>query len=228
MRRLARYSTLINEASLAHLDESAAEVRISITIPGHALGCGRHANEYYLALLIVGGQTLTDGPFTLSRVWFSHPAPPNTQRHRSLLGTSKLEFDAPDCGFAIPTAVADAPLRSADPALMSAIDEQAELLLRHRNAEPDLLDTVRSWLARSLHEGLVTLEDVAREVAMAPRTLQRRLRERGTSFRELLDDVRRQLFDGLRKRGMPLQDVASRLGYAAMGSFRRAQRRWER
>ncbi|MBL4684496.1 MAG: AraC family transcriptional regulator, partial [Nannocystaceae bacterium] len=44
----------------------------------------------------------------------------------------------------------------------------------------------------------------------------------------LLDDVRQEMLQGLREQDVPVEDIAYRLGYTDMGSFRRALRRWER
>ena len=228
LRRIARYATLINEANVTTLTETASELQVHVSIPGHPIGAGRHADEYYLALIAVVARTLTDGAFVVKRAWFPHAKPRSTRRHQEVFRTTKLEFQAPDSGFAIAAALAAVPLQSADPALTLAIDEQAERLLSQRSQTPELLDLVREWLVRSLHAGLVTLDDAARGVAMTPRTLQRRLSERDTSFRALLDDVRQEMLQGLREQDVPVEDIAYRLGYADMGSFRRALRRWER
>ena len=61
---------------------------------------------------------------------------------------------------------------------------------------------------------------------MTPRTLQRRLAEHDTSFREVLDRLRSELHTRLAAQAICAQEIAFRLGYADMGSFRRAQRRW--
>jgi AraC-like DNA-binding protein len=69
---------------------------------------------------------------------------------------------------------------------------------------------------------------VAARLAMSPRTLQRRLRDAGTSWRDELEDVRgrsarRLLEDG----GLTRASVARRLGYSDARSLRRALRRWD-
>ena len=69
--------------------------------------------------------------------------------------------------------------------------------------------------------------DVASAFGVNRRTLARRLQERGTTFRELLDTVR---FDAarelLRSSSVSLEDIANRLGYADATAFARAFRRW--
>jgi len=68
---------------------------------------------------------------------------------------------------------------------------------------------------------------IAQLFALHPRTLNRRLRAEGTSFSTLLAharyDIARQL---LRDTGLPVQDIASVLGYAGTGPFNHAFRQW--
>ncbi len=225
-KRLARFSMLLNEATVVRLDETSDELRIHQRIPGYPQAGGRHANEYFIAVLHGSAQVMTERAFVATEVWFSHPAPPDQRRHRAVFGDARLRFDCADNGLSIPRSVTELPLRSADPALMLAIDRQAEQLLAARASEPDAIDVVRDATARALQDGPVSLADVAALLAMSPRTLQRRLGDHGTSFREVLDTLRRALHARLSAQGISSQQIAFRLGYADMGSFRRAQRRW--
>jgi AraC-like DNA-binding protein len=62
---------------------------------------------------------------------------------------------------------------------------------------------------------------------MSTRTVQRRLEELGTSYQDLVDDVRASLARTLlRDRAYSIVDVALELGYADLKSFYRAFRRW--
>jgi AraC-like DNA-binding protein len=227
LRRLARFAVLLNEATTVEVRETGTSVEVHQRIPGHPMAGGRHSNEYFIAVILAFGRSVTDGGLFAERVWFCHPAPANLSAHRRVFADAVLEFDRPDNGLAIPRSIADTPLASADPALMQAIDAQAEQLLSARSVAHEFLDRVRDGMARSLHEGTPALPDVAELLAMTARTLQRRLAEHDTSFRELLDELRLELHERLVAQGLSAQEIAFRLGYADMGSFRRAQRRWK-
>ncbi|MFF0814069.1 AraC family transcriptional regulator ligand-binding domain-containing protein [Rhodococcus sp. NPDC003318] len=75
----------------------------------------------------------------------------------------------------------------------------------------------------------LTLEEVAASLHYAPRTLRRHLEHEGTTFRELLEEVRRSVAENLlRERGIPRSEIARRLGYQDWSSVERARRRWRR
>jgi AraC-like DNA-binding protein len=83
---------------------------------------------------------------------------------------------------------------------------------------------IRDTLARDVTQ---SLEDVAQELHMSPRTVKRKLAEHGTTFSALRDDLRRQrallLLDN---RALTIGDVAARLGYSELPNFTRAFRKW--
>ena len=62
---------------------------------------------------------------------------------------------------------------------------------------------------------------------MHPRTLQRRLREEGTSFEDIKDDVRRDAAARyLSQSDIPLTRVAALLGYSESSVLARSCKRW--
>ncbi len=226
IRRLARFSVLLNEATVVELAETPTTLEVHQRIPGYPLSGGRHANEFFIGVLLVSGCAITEGGLRAAEVWFSHPAPADLSRHRAIFSDAKLSFDRPDNGMAISHENAEHALASADPQLMRAIDHQAETLLAGRSTHHEFIDRVRECTGRALRDGSPSLADVAPLLAMTPRTLQRRLSEHDTSFREVVDGLRSELHARLAAQGICAEEIAFRLGYADMGSFRRAQRRW--
>lgn len=72
------------------------------------------------------------------------------------------------------------------------------------------------------------MTQIARALAMTPRTLQRRLREEGTTFRGVLDELRLRLTAHPSAARRTQADMSTMLGYAEASAFRRAYKRWTR
>jgi len=90
----------------------------------------------------------------------------------------------------------------------------------------DLLARVRAQLAPG-PDGYADLERVAGSLLMSARTLKRKLQQRGTTFRALLDDARfRQAQRLLENPDLGIHQVAIALGYRDPACFTRAFRRW--
>ncbi len=67
------------------------------------------------------------------------------------------------------------------------------------------------------------MDDVAAALDLHPRTLARRLAQAGTTFRALVNEIRHETaVQLLEQTSMPVQGIASLLGYADVGSFSRA------
>jgi AraC-like DNA-binding protein len=94
-------------------------------------------------------------------------------------------------------------------------------------AAPGWAARLRALLARRLPSEDVSLASVSRQLAVSPRTLQRRLKAEGTSLREQVDAVRRRQATRLLAEGKTKLSVAVRLGYSDDRTLRRAMRRWE-
>jgi len=119
----------------------------------------------------------------------------------------------------------DAHLESADAELHTLL---RELALHRLEARPDegLIATVRRLVEESLPDE-PRVVDVARRLDLGQRTLQERLQERDTSFREIVDDVRKELaLRYLRRAELDVTDVAMLLGYSDARAFHRAFKRW--
>jgi AraC-like DNA-binding protein len=119
------------------------------------------------------------------------------------------------------------PLRNSLPA--PPADLAAERRVAAPGADPGadpLLARVRAQLAPG-PDGYADLERVAERLFMSGRTLKRKLQERGTTFRALLDDARfRQAQHLLEDPDLGIQQVAIALGYPDPACFTRAFRRW--
>jgi AraC-like DNA-binding protein len=78
-----------------------------------------------------------------------------------------------------------------------------------------------------LRGGNPKLESIARQLAMSPRTLQRRLRDEGVLFNDVLDAMRfRAAKTYLAQRDIAGTEVAFLLGFAEPSSFNHAFKRW--
>ncbi|GAA2469901.1 helix-turn-helix domain-containing protein [Winogradskya humida] len=93
----------------------------------------------------------------------------------------------------------------------------------------------RSTLARQIRDALserlgaeaITLSDIARTIAVHPRTVQRSLLDEGLAFAEILDCVRRERAHHLlTTTTMPLTTISALLDFAEPAVLSRCARRW--
>jgi AraC-like DNA-binding protein len=108
--------------------------------------------------------------------------------------------------------------------LLEALVPNLEAKLEPRS----LVDEVKAVVARRMSGERPSVEKVARDLSLSPRTLQRRLGELGSSYQRVLDDVRHQTaLRLLRSEDLDVSEVAFLLGFEELNSFSRAFRAWE-
>jgi AraC-like DNA-binding protein len=105
---------------------------------------------------------------------------------------------------------------------------EQELLEQSANEQDSYLDLVRGAIQHRLTGHRPKIDDVARDLHVSARSLQRRLQESGSSYQDLLDEARHQMARYyLSKSVLELSETAYLLGYENTDSFSRAFRSWE-
>ena len=161
------------------------------------------------------------GPSWLpSEVFLPYAKREEIAHHRSFFKVLP-HFNAEYCAVRFPVEQLDMPVAGANPQRLCA----ALQLLSTYDPE-DLLRQVYRTVRRLLLEEQHSGDDVAHLLSIHRRTLNRRLQESGTSFQEILDQVRFQVARELLASDIALDDIAATLGYAAVTPFMRTFRRW--
>jgi AraC-like DNA-binding protein len=160
-------------------------------------------------------------------VWFTHDAPAELREYERTFAPAKLRFSAPVLGFAFDRHILDLPLPNADPNLHAMLVPFADQMLSARPAAATVSANVRSLIGLQLADGGPDVAKVASRLGMSLRTLARRLETEGTTFRELVDEVRQQLaLEHVGRRDASFSDITDQLGFSHVAAFHRAFRRW--
>lgn len=178
------------------------EMLLGARMDGEPPCLGRHGNELLLSLAVGLARRIRPG-WRPNRVYFAHPARRGAELAElvEVFGVAAISFRSPFVGVAIDW--------------------------RTGSATGDPLDPVRDAIRVAMRSAEPTVETVARTLGTSTRTLQRSLRDSGTSFRTIAGQVRAdQARVYLRDRSWPLEEVALLLGYADARAFGRAYKRW--
>ena len=124
-----------------------------------------------------------------------------------------------------PVAELERPLPQGNPQSVVICESLCADLVTRRRERSGTAQQVRVLIAQELHRGAPAAV-VAAGLGLSERTLRRRLAAAGTSYSELLDEVRATLAGELLGSQLTVDDVALRLGYAEASSFIHAHRRW--
>lgn len=166
------------------------------------------------------------GPSAVAGVAFDFPEPEHAGLARALFG-APVSYGAGWTGLELPAVLLERPLLAANAQLLREAVEGCRRELERRHRGQSMAARVRQILLEARH-GPPGLDAVADALHLTPRTLHRRLIAEGSSFRELVDELRHQLaLEHLRAGRLSLQEIAFVLGYTELANFRRAFKRWE-
>jgi AraC-like DNA-binding protein len=118
--------------------------------------------------------------------------------------------------------------KSANPDLLALIEPQLEAALPKQIAPHGFAQQVADLLYKRIAASSPSIQTIAKELHISPRTLQRRLAEQGVQFQQLLEQVRHSLAKRyLQASELDLTEIAFLLGYQEPASFHRAFMQWE-
>lgn len=160
---------------------------------------------------------------SLSEVQLPFPAPVHSEEYRLIYGIAPT-FDAPHAAISFDSKYLDSPVIRDEVELFAFIRSSPTDLFFRRDYQPTTASRVRKILERS---DRVSAEEMARRLAVSPQHLRRLLREDGTSFREIKEDILRDAAITSLVRGTEtIDELSNRLGFSETSAFRRAFRRW--
>lgn len=186
----------------------------------------RFFHETLLIGMVLGWKSMTTQPVEQLEIWVDWPEPAYHPQFAAQLPT--IRFNQTVNQIRMPTSYLDISLPLADPMAFQQALAQCEMeRVRFSRNISDTLQRVKTELVLQPYQGYLTLEQVAEKMDMSSRTLKRRLQELGSSFLQLLDQVKQQDAERLLHQGdMDIQQIANTLGYENPTNFSRAFKKW--
>lgn len=154
---------------------------------------------------------------------FPYSRPDYSQYYEEMLACT-LKFDVEHAEFVVDRKLAEQEM----PLANTSISAQAEstFLTSIADKELDITREVRALLARHL-DAVPSLEDVAELLQVSSRTLRRNLKKQGTSYVEIVEDLRRETaISKLLNSNQSITDIAISLDFYDTSSFSKAFKRW--
>jgi AraC-like DNA-binding protein len=225
LQRLTRYDRLLSDALVVQLKAEADATWVRLDVEP-ALRAFRPAADFRLAALLAMCREIAAAPIAPLTVQLPYRRPADVRAYERFY-RAPLEFGALATAFLLRNDDLARPVVASDATLTGYLDHLAEQHLTALGGADTLHDQVRRRLWSELSAGVPSLEGVGRGLGMSPRTLQRRLRDEGTTFSAVLTQLRHDLALPLLGDGqLAVAQVAFLLGYEDPSAFHRAFRRW--
>ena len=178
-----------------------------------------------MSAAVVGFGVVLGKPLPLVEVQLAHDGHGQKKAYQDYFGC-KVTFRAYPSRLVFESDELDTLLPQRDPDTSQHFRQQCEMLIKKLKHQSFFADDVRMLLLAQPGQ-FPGIEHVAEQLHVSVRTLRRRLREDGSSYRELLDEVRFQLGkEYLLDTRLSMAEVSDLLGYTEPGNFSHAFRRW--
>jgi AraC-like DNA-binding protein len=223
-----RFQRLVQNVASTRLTTHPQGSRMTVH---EAPGVGRlpsQAIEHAFAATIALGRRLTGVENVCPRaVFFAHPAPADVREHERIF-RAPVHFESEGHAMEFGPEMLALPLPDADPGLRRVLENYARTLADEVPvAASDLASRVRVEVRDAIPKGRSDLASIAKTLAMGERTLQRRLREEGTSHQQIFDEERALVAEHyVRSSSLSLLEIAFMLGFGDQAAFHRAFVRW--
>jgi AraC-like DNA-binding protein len=224
LKRLVRFGKLISTGMELDLVEEQEFVHVSLR-PLDVKHVAWSTRDYAVGMIarmchLALGEFLAPVAVRMDR-----PAPVAPQRWEYTLA-SRVEFGAQDNRLTWARSDIIEPLVTGDPALARVNDEQTQAYL-DSFLEQTMAREVVDKIVEHLPDGPPSQQLIADSLHVSNRTLQRKLKDEGTSFMDLLQDTRLQLARKyLRQPSRSVVETAYMLGFSEPSTFSRAFKRW--
>ena len=225
LERVARYFRIATDVSTLEYRPGADECLLVVYTPSDQEQPASESVDAFTSLLIRTARSLVGRE--LNPLWVSlrHPAPADTSCYQRVW-RAPLTFNAERDVIAFSREDCERPLDTANAELARRNDEIISHYLQQLD-QATLSGQVRDQLIKSLPHGEPSAEQLAATLNMSLRSLQRHLADAGTSFEQILLQVRQQLAGSyLADPRYAIGEIAFLLGYADASCFSRAFRRW--
>ena len=227
MALFARYFGIVNESVRFRLARRPDGVAVEFNFVGVSQHRVKQNTEFWLGLIIKAAREVTGQHVRPMRVVCPHARTEDVTEFERFFGCP-VEFGASSGQLEFTAETVALPLITEDPHLLEILRPFCEDAGKARNtAAGSLRAAVEFEVERLLPHAQAKAETVARALSLSVGTLSRRLSEEGTTFAEVVDQLRQSLaLQYLKEPGFTLAQIAWLLGYERPTSFKYAFKRW--
>jgi AraC-like DNA-binding protein len=223
LRQWVRYLNLLDDAVTVGLAVEGDRAMLRVEVESEAPAPASH--ELCFALVAQQARALSTVPFRITAVELTHRCAADPAIYRKWFD-APVKFGAEITQLVMPRTALEAPLVSSDPALLAILTRAADELARTNTSEPTLIAQVKRVLREVLRSADANVDFVAKRLGLTGRSLQRRLKDDGTSFNAVRETVRRELADRYLQERLSISEISFLLGFSEPSAFFRAFKRW--
>jgi AraC-like DNA-binding protein len=220
-----KYSRIIGNTIEGKAELKFKKVRIVIFTPPHAPKMSRHCYEATLSSSVRMMRNLTGVHVNPLEVTFIYPEPQSTAEYERVF-CCPVKFGQKENSMTLDWSIGTLPIRMANSALLEHFEKYAQEFLAQMERDDEHTRAVTRIILSRLDDESLSIQKVAKEMAVSVRTLQNRLEAEGVVFSELLRDIREKLAKKYLHENYTVEQITYLLGFSEPSVFRKAFKKW--
>ncbi len=225
VEKSGRYSRIIGNLIEARAEMRLNKIHVEFFTPPHAPKMSRHCFEATLSSTVRMIRNLTGVHLSPLKVTFIYPTPESIAEYERVFSCPVL-FGQKENSFTFDWKIISTPILMPSPGLLEHFEQYAQEFLTHLERNDEHTRAVTRIILSKLDDEDLTLEKIAREMAVSVRTLQKRLEEEGVVFSDLLKDIRQRLAQKYLRENYSVEQISYLLGFSEPSVFRKAFKKW--
>jgi AraC-like DNA-binding protein len=154
-----------------------------------------------------------------------YPKPESTAEYERVF-CCPVKFGQKDNSMTMDWSLGNTPIHMANPGLLEHFEKYAQDVISQMERKDEHTRAVTRIILSQLDDEALSIQKVAKEMAVSVRTLQNRLEAEGVLFSDLLQDIREQLAKKYLRENYSVEQITYLLGFSEPSVFRKAFKKW--
>lgn len=230
LNRIAHYKRIVSNTCELNVQERSdtlfVEMKIQRYVQTNQLALSLDSTLVFLGTIVNFSKALVGNELKVKKVILCYEKPVYDTQFLDDYFNCEIEFNTLHSGIEFDLEAANKVLIGANPLITQTHEKLLNEFL-YRVDKNDLIQQVRSKIYEALPLGTPRQSDVAKELGMSLRNMQRKLKDKGSNYKEILEDTRKHLAQSyLKQVHLSLGEVSYLIGFSDRSNFNRAFKRW--
>ncbi len=226
IERLCRYHEVLGNAIQIKTSTGKTQTMLLFKIRMPDSKNIRHCYDAATSSVVCMMKSITGAPVPLKKVTMEHDGTDDILEYERIFGCP-VRFGQTSTALVFDTEILDTPVVMHNPGLLKVFEAHANDIRATLNSKQFYTKKVNYLIMEHLPSGTPAIGNIATELFVSVRTLQQKLAEEGTSFRHLLESVRKELaINFLKDRDYSIDDITWMTGFSEPSVFRKSFKKW--
>ncbi len=228
--RASRYKKVVSNTCLLNVKENSETLELNVDVFLYPDSKRPIVNAQsllaFMGTLLQFAREALNKPYSPLRIYVNRSKPHfDDSPFREFFGC-ELIYDSDKFAMEFDLATMNKPLMGSNPLLTQSHEKLIEEYIL-RLDKSDIVQLVTHEIKTVISLGTPSQTDVAKNIGMSLRSLQRKLNDKHTNFRQVLEDTRRTLaLDYISQHHLTYSEIGYLVGFSSISNFNRAFKRW--